>query len=166
MSPSVPLQPVDGRASELLEEFGAEVSDLYRALANNPDVLATWIGMAWNLRTKALTSRSLRELMILRAAHVQGASYQWSDHTIMARDAGLSAAKIEELASWEKSELFTAEERLVLALMDEMLSGKVEDATLAELETQFDPAERVELFVTGGFYCMVPRVLDALRLND
>lgn len=166
MSPSVPPQPVDGRASELLASFGADISDLYRALANNTDVLQAWIGMAWGLRTRARTPRSLRELMILRAAHVTGASYQWSDHTVMARDAGVSEAKIEAIATWEQSELFTANERLVLALMDEMLTGKVTDATLTALAESYDAAERVELFVTAGFYCMVPRVLDALRLTD
>jgi 4-carboxymuconolactone decarboxylase len=165
MSPSVPLQPVRGRASELLESFDAEVSDLYRALANNPDVLETWIGMAWSLRTKALTPRALRELMILRAAHTEGATYQWSDHTVMARDAGVSEAKIDAVPTWEKSDLYSVEERLALTLIDDMLAGDVSDATLVALEERFDPSQRVELIVTAGFYCMVPRVLDALRLN-
>lgn len=165
MSPSVPLQEVDGDAAELLEQFGAEASDLYRALANNPEILETWIAMAWGLRTRARTPRALRELMILRCAQIQGAAYQWMDHVEMGRDAGVREEQIEALASWETSGMFDQRELRVLELTDSMIAGNVGDEVLADLAEEFDPAERVELIVTAGFYCMVPRVLNALRLE-
>lgn len=165
MSPSVPFRDVAGRPAELLKEFGADVSDLYRALANNEEFLAIWIGMAWGLRTRAETPRALRELMILRCAHVQGAAYQWDDHTIMALAAGASPAQIDAVQEWRRSELFDEDEVAALSLTDEMLTGRVSDETLSLLEDCFAPAERIELIMTAGFYCMVPRVLDALRLS-
>lgn len=148
----------------MLNDYGAEVSGLYRALANNEDFLELWITMAWGLRTRAATPRALRELMILRSAHVQGAAYQWADHTVMALSAGVSQAQIEAIPHWSRSELFDEAEGAVLALIDDMLAGHVSDDTLELLQEKFEPAQRVELIMTGGFYCMVPRVLDALRL--
>lgn len=165
MSPSVPLQNVQGDAAALLQQFGAEVSDLYRALANNSEILETWIAMAWGLRTRARTPRALRELMILRCAQIQGAAYQWSDHIEMGREAGVSDEQIEALSSWEKSELFNVRERRVLAFTDHIVAGNVGDNVLEDLKEEFNPSERVELIVTAGFYCMVPRVLNALRLD-
>lgn len=164
MSPSVPFEEVKGEPARLLDEYGAEVSDLYRALANQEDFLELWIRMAWGLRSRAETPRWLRELMILRSAHVQGAAYQWADHTVMALAAGASQAQIEAVPHWTRSDLFDEAETAVLALIDDMLAGHVSDDTLELLVEQFEPAERVELIMTGGFYCMVPRVLDALRL--
>jgi 4-carboxymuconolactone decarboxylase len=164
LSPSVPFREVSGRPAELLNEFGAEVSDLYRALANNEEFLAMWIGMAWGLRTRAETPRILRELIILRCAHVQAAAYQWADHTIMALAAGVSPAQIAAIPEWQHSDLFDDEEVAALSLTDGMLAGHVSDDALALLDENFKPSERVELIMIAGFYCMVPRVLDALRL--
>lgn len=165
MSPTVPFRELPESAVDLLATFGAEPSDLYRALANNPAMLEIWIGMAWGLRCEATTDRGLREVMILRSAHCHGATYQWADHSVMARDAGLSEEKIEAVPEWESSDVFTATERSVLTLMDEMMSGSVGEDTLTSLDREFDDAEQVELILTAGFYCMVPRVLDALRLE-
>lgn len=164
MSPSVPFREVAGRPAELLEEFGADVSDLYRALANNAEFLAIWIGMAWGLRTSATTPRALRELIILRCAHVQGSAYQWADHTSMALAAGVNQAQIDAIPEWRGSDLYDDSEAAALFLTDGMLAGHVSDEALALLEESFEPTERIELIMTAGFYCMVPRVLDALRL--
>lgn len=165
MSPAVPLRAIPKSALDLLDSFDAEPSDLYRALANNPGMLELWIGMAWGLRRRAITDRALREIMILRSAHRHEASYQWADHIVMARQAGVSEEKIEAVVAWESSKVFDQRERAVLALMDDMMSGAVESGTLDSLGAEFDDAEQVELTLTAGFYCMVPRVLNALRLE-
>lgn len=164
MSPSVPFRDVTGRPAELLEQRGVEVSDLYRALANNEPLLELWLEMAWGMRARARTPRPLRELMILRSAYVQEAAYQWADHVTMATEAGVTQSQIDAIADWRNSDLFNKKDLAALTLTDEMLDGHVTDETLQLLEESFPPDERVELIVTAGFYCMVPRVLDALRL--
>jgi alkylhydroperoxidase family enzyme len=45
-----------------------------------------------------------------------------------------------------------------------MLAGSVPDAVHEALARHFSERERVELVLTAGFYAMVPRVLDALRV--
>ncbi|MPZ51381.1 MAG: hypothetical protein GEU79_01375 [Acidimicrobiia bacterium] len=165
LSPSVPLREVTGQPAELLQQIGADVSDLYRALANNPCFLELWIKVGWGIRQQATTRRSLRELMILRCAHIQDAAYQWADHTVIAKVAGVTSAQIEAIPNWRESDLFDVEETSALALTDDMIRGHVKDETLASLEERFQPSDRIELIMTAGFYCMVPRVLDALRLS-
>jgi len=124
-----------------------------------------WVRFAWGLRNGSRTPRALRELMILRSAQLQSADYQWNDHTAMARDAGVTGEQVEALGSWPTSDLFDEPSRACLALTDEMVAGQVTEATLGRLAEMFSPEGRVELIVTAGFYCMVPRVLDALRLT-
>jgi 4-carboxymuconolactone decarboxylase len=164
MTPSVSPQEVTGRVADALASFGAEPSDLYRALANNEVVAELWIRFAWGLREGANTPRALRELMILRAAQLQEADYVWRDHIAMASAAGVSEEQIDAVASWQSSVVFDEPTRACLALIEEMVGGQVRKATLGHLERAFSAEDRVELIVTAGFYCMVPRVLDALRL--
>jgi len=164
MSPSVPLQTVTGRPLELLRSHRVGPSDLYRALANQPELLEAWIEFAWALRGKAQVPRALRELLILRAAQLQNASYVWSDHVTMALEAGVDRAQIEALVSWKDSPQFDRPTRVAIQVAEEMVEGHVATATLEALEPEFDPGERVELILTVGFYTMIPRILDALRL--
>ena len=165
MTPSVPFEQVTGSPLERLESVGGRVTNLYRLLANHPEILDAWVAFAWSLRRQAETSRAMRELMILRSAQVHGASLQLHDHTLMALAAGASEDQIAELEDWRSSASFDPPTLCALALTEEMIRGRVEDTTLDELAEHFGPAERIELIVTAGFYCMVPRVLDALRLE-
>ena len=166
MTSTVPLQEVTGRVADALASFGAEPSDLYRALANNEIVAELWIRFAWGLRENSKTPRALRELMILRAAQLQEAAYVWRDHTAMAHAEGVSEEQIDALSSWPSSDLFDEPTRACLALAEEMVAGQVSDETLDCLARWFTAEDRVELIVTAGFYCMVPRVLNALRLTS
>jgi alkylhydroperoxidase family enzyme len=45
-----------------------------------------------------------------------------------------------------------------------MMHGDVSDADFAELAKHFSPSEIIELALTAGFYAMVPRVLNALKV--
>src|SRR5258708_15077497 len=74
MEPSVGLVDLSDEAVAHLESFGAPPAAtkarLYRALANQPDLLAGWIELAWRLRQQSKTPRRLLELMIVRAAEI------------------------------------------------------------------------------------------------
>jgi len=165
---SVPLVEVPAAICERLAEFGA--SDranralLYRALANQPEILTGWIELAWRLCQHCATPRRLRELMIVRGAQVAGCEYELRNHKDLALANGVTAAELEFLPEWRLSSTFSSGERAALALAEAMLAGDVPDDVLADLEIHFSPQERVELIVTAGFYAMVPRVVSAFRL--
>jgi 4-carboxymuconolactone decarboxylase len=90
--------------------------------------------------------------------------YELAHHRLMARRSGVSEAELEALDRWREASFFAPDERAALAFMEAMVEGSVPDAVSAELARHFDPSERVELTLTAGLYCMVPRVLDALRV--
>ena len=75
MEPSVGLVDLPDDAVALLESYGAPPAAtkarLYRAIANQPDLLTGWIELAWRLRVRAKTPRRLRELMIIRPLRSQ-----------------------------------------------------------------------------------------------
>ncbi|WP_433035504.1 carboxymuconolactone decarboxylase family protein [Actinomycetospora sp. CA-053990] len=106
----------------------------------------------------------LRELMILRTANVMRSDYEWHQHRDMAHRAGASVEQVDAVSAWQTSECYSERERAALMLTDAMLTGHVNDSVQEVLARHFSDQERVELVVTAGFYAMVPRVLDALRV--
>lgn len=162
--PVIPLVELAGPLGERVAALGARQVNLYRSIAHTPALLDAWIDFAWALRRECVTPRTLRELMILRTAIVMRSEYEWHQHRQMAADAGVPAAQVEALAAWQTSAEFDEHERAALSLTDAMLTGNVPDAVHDVLARLFSEQERVELVLTAGFYAMVPRVLDALRV--
>jgi len=164
VGPPFPLREPHPAAAEKIAELGARQVNLYRALAHAPDILDAWLEFAWSLREGCETPRVLRELMILRTASVMCAVYEWHQHEAMARRAGATAEQLDAIPAWQTSTCYSDPERAALMLTDAMLTGHVNDDVHEELARYFTDQERVELVVTAGFYAMVPRVLDALRV--
>jgi 4-carboxymuconolactone decarboxylase len=162
--PVLPLRDPHPAAAEKIAQLGARQLNLYRALANAPDMLDAWLRFAWSLRDDCTTPRVLRELMILRTATVMRSDYEWHQHRDMARRAGAPTEQIDAISAWQTADCFSAQERVALMLTDAILTGHVNDSVQEALARHFSDQERVELVATAGFYAMVPRVLDALRV--
>ena len=162
--PRVPLLELPAEAEARLAELGGRPVSLYRALANQPEMLSAWIEFAWAVRRRPRTSRRLRELMIVLGALRLDSAYELAHHRHLAAAHGVSEEELGALSEWRSSALFPAPERAGLAFMEAMVQGKVADAVADELAVHFDAPQRVELALTAGLYCMVPRVLDALRV--
>ncbi|GAC1653723.1 MAG: carboxymuconolactone decarboxylase family protein [Candidatus Dormibacteraceae bacterium] len=160
----VPLTEMPAPIAARLAELGGQPVNLYRALANAPEMLAAWIEFAWAVRQRPNTSRRLRELMIVRGAQLMDCDYELSHHSHMAERNGIRAEELDALRRWRETSLFSPAERSALAFMEAMVGASVDDTVNAELARHFDAAERVELALTAGLYCMVPRVLDALAV--
>lgn len=160
--PSAGFNPV---LQERLKELWGKPVNLYRALGNHPALTAAWTEFANAIRHDSRTPRALRELMILRTAQIARSQYEWAHHLRMARKAEVSEAKIAALGDWRTSKEFDAKERAALALTEAVMACNVSDEVHAEAKKHFSDAEFVELSLTAGFYAMVSRMLDAMRVD-
>jgi alkylhydroperoxidase family enzyme len=161
----VPAAGFDPVLQKRLEELWGKPVNLYRALGNHPALTAAWTEFANAIRHDSKTPRALRELMILRTAQVARSEYEWAHHLRMARKAGVPEDKIAALSGWRASALFDAKERAALALTEAVMACHVTDEVHAEVRRHFSDAEFVELSLTAGFYAMVSRMLDAMRVE-
>jgi 4-carboxymuconolactone decarboxylase len=161
---AIPLAPLPPDIEAQVADAGVQQVNLYRSLGHAPDLLRAWIQFAWALRGHDMTSRRLRELLILRTATLHHSQYEWHQHRRMAREVGVTDYQVAELEMWRTSDAFDEEERAALALTDAIVASNVTDEIVEELERHFTHAQRVELTVTAAFYAMVPRILDALRV--
>ena len=161
----VPSAQFEPALQKRLEELWGKPVNLYRALGNHAPLTAAWTEFANAIRHESRTPRALRELMILRTAQIARSEYEWAHHLRMARKAGVSEAKIAALPGWRSAAEFDAKERAALALTEGVMACDVSDAVHAEAKKHFSDAEFVELSLTAGFYAMVSRMLDAMRVE-
>jgi 4-carboxymuconolactone decarboxylase len=161
---AIPLAPLPDSVAARVQQAGAPGVNLYRALAHAPRLLEAWIDFAWALREHCDTPRRLRELVILRTAQCMLSQYEWNQHRLMAKEAGVDEHQVAELSMWRTSPAFDDAERAALALTDALVEGRVPDEVNATVDEHFGPQARVELTLTAAFYCAVPRLLDALRV--
>lgn len=166
--PLVPDDSSDPIVAEVFKRFqdeGRRPIALYRALANAPELLRAYSGLAAALRYQAQTPRALRELAILRTAQLTGSDYEWSHHVPMARSAGVSDAQIAAVAHWRTSDAFDGRERALLRCAEEIHRCALSDEAVAELKRSYSDAEVVELVLLVAFYQAVARVLDGLAVE-
>ncbi len=146
---------------------GGRLINLYRVLLHSPALALDWLQFNSSVRFQTTLSASLRELVILRVAILNGAEYQVRIHgPTYARAAGLTEAQIAALADWKPAEVFTPMQRAVLAYTDAMTQTiDVSDAVHDELVRHVDDRQKVELTVLIGAYNMHTRVSRALQID-
>jgi len=72
IKPRLPLKEIDERNKKRIRELNGEFLNLYRVLGHHANLLSAWIEFAYTLRRDCTTARTLRELMILRGAQLEG----------------------------------------------------------------------------------------------
>ena len=164
-----PQTPTDLRVAAVFQavtDRGSPVSHLYRTLAHAPAMLQAWTNLAWPLRTECRAPRALRELAILRVAHLAGSHYEWAHHVPLARDHQVTERQIESVRSWQEAGCFDPLQRATLDVVDSIVvDGHVPDDRFGRLRALLDEQELVEIVLTSSFYVCVARVLAALDVQ-
>jgi len=149
-----------------IEDNGAKVINLYRAIANSPHVIRNLIKLGNSLISKTDLSPKLRELTIMRIAKLCDCEYEWVQHTPIALHSGVSQTQLDVIGSWKESNAFTDEERAVLQYVDEVAQNvKVADNTFEALGQHLSEREIVELNLAIGWWGMLARLLVPLEVE-
>lgn len=102
-----------------------------------PKAYEAIMGLENYLKTTEIT-QTHAELIRIRASQINGCAYCINMHTRDARAAGETEKRIYLLNAWRETELYTPEERAILALTEEMTlisNHGVSDKTYEEAET-------------------------------
>jgi AhpD family alkylhydroperoxidase len=153
-------------AARIAAERG-EVLHLYAMLLHSPPVAEGWLTFLTAIRQRCALPGALRELVIVRIAHLNGAAYEAEQHVPIALREGLTRAQLDALPEWESADVFDPRERAVLAYCDAMTrTVHVAPEIFAALRAHFDPRAIVELTATVGAYNMVSRFLEAIGIDS
>lgn len=163
----LPYKNVPLDLEEKIVGFGAlPTLNIFQILSNNIPLCSSFVDFTHSILQKCTTSRSLRELMILRGAQLWPCEYQWIQHQRMAKKCGIPQEKINEIDQWETSSLFDEKEKVVLELIESLLrnKGKLNDQLDEKLKKHFTESEYIELVLTGCFYVFLPTLVHALEI--
>jgi AhpD family alkylhydroperoxidase len=133
------FQAVEGR-------FGF-VPNMYRTLAHARPVVQASLSMAAAIRQNL--DPVLRELAYLKTAQALSCAYCSHYHQSLGQKAGLSSERIDQVADFENSELYSELEKDVLRFAEQWtVRGAVDAAVIERLARSLSPTELVTLAAT------------------
>lgn len=143
------------------------VINVYKALLHNPALAESWFQHINAVRWGTELGGRLREILIIRVAHLTGCAYILRQHAAgLAEAEGLPQGQCDALANWRETPHFTAPERAALAFADAMTERiEVPDGVFAPLGEHFSERQILELAVLIASYNMHARVLRALEVD-
>jgi 4-carboxymuconolactone decarboxylase len=146
---------------------GVPTGNIWRALANAPNLLDRILSLADELRHGITIDKRFRELGVLMVGHVAQSAYEFDHHWNAALKAGISRDKLQALAAFETSPLFDDAERAVLRYASEVTAvGEVREETWTALRGHFNDRETTELTITIAWYNCVVRILLPLKIEN
>ena len=145
------------------------VSLLYQVLLNSPPLAQGWEQLLTAIRNRSSVPADLREMVILRVAVLNRAPYEFEAHVPHALKAGMSQNKIDALRDADAAsatDVFSAQERCVLALTDTMTRDiVVPDSVFDPVKAHFNDQQLTDLVATVAAYNMVSRFLTAFQIG-
>lgn len=154
-------------ADQIVPERG-ELLHLYQILLHSPPVARGWLDLMTAVRKETTLPGALREMIIIRIANLNGATYEAEQHAPIALREGASEDQIMALAGWrDAAHLFDSIERAVLELTDQMTEKvRVNSQCWNAVKAHWSERQIVELVATISSYNMVSRFLVALEISS
>jgi alkylhydroperoxidase family enzyme len=157
-------EAVKARLDKLMPE-GVEPLVLFRTLARDDRLFSRFMGAG--LLDKGHLSLRERELAIDRTCARTGCAYEWGVHIALFKEkVSLSDAEVNALATMAPDEGgWNKREALILTLMDALHDqSRVEDGLWADLRSEFEELQLLELIMLAGFYHTVAYISNGLDL--
>ena len=170
--PPVTLADADPDTRALLERLSrlrgddAAVLNVFGTIANHPTLLREWLKFATYTLTKSSLDPRTRELAVLRVGWRCEAPYEWGQHIVVGRAAGLTDHDIRRVADGPDAAGWTATEAAALRATDELHDrATITDPTWAALTEHFDDRQVLDLVFLVGNYHLVSFALNACRVR-
>ena len=165
------IEPIDpaGLDEETRSVVPGSALNIFRTLAHHPKLLKRWLVFGGHVLAKSSLPARERELVILRVGWRCAAEYEFGQHTVIGRDAGVSEAEIVALTRPLSDHPWSEADRSVLTAVDELHDDQcITDRTWAELEQRWSTQQLLDLMFTAGQYTLVSMALNScgVQLDD
>jgi alkylhydroperoxidase family enzyme len=128
----------------------ADAGNLLATLVRHPKLTRAFLRFNNHLLFSSTLPPRLRELAVLRVAHLSGSEYEWRHHVRMGQEVGLSDDVIDGV---QRGVATDGLDQAILHAVDELQDKSViSDATWASLSDHLDERQRMDLVFTIGCY--------------
>ncbi|HXY99137.1 MAG TPA: carboxymuconolactone decarboxylase family protein [Stellaceae bacterium] len=145
---------------------GKPAANVFATLVRHPKLFKRWTPFGGHLLFASSLAPRQRELLILRAAWLTRAEYEWGQHVEIAKRAGLGADEIERVAAGPAAAGWTEEEALLLRAADELWEEAcLSEESWAALSRRLSETQLMDLVFTVGAYAMLAMALNSFGVQ-
>ncbi|MEH6637654.1 MAG: carboxymuconolactone decarboxylase family protein [Porticoccaceae bacterium] len=165
-----PVQPEDWsdeqRAIFGEVKMGGRILNIFKTLANHPQLGKRWLVFANHIMGKSKISLREREILILRIGWLCKSGYEWGQHVVIGRECDLSDAEMERIKLGADAEGWTEQEALLLKATDELHADAfISNPTWAGLSKSYNTQQLMDVVFTVGQYNLVSMALNTLGVQ-
>jgi len=148
------------------QKMRGNVQNIFRTLAHHEQLAKRWLVFANHILFKSELSPRDREIAILRAGWLAGSDYEWAQHIVIGKKAGLSTAEIEAIKLGAEDAIWSDADRYILKAADELHTDVfISDETWAGLQAIYNTKQIMDLIFTCGQYRMLAGALKSLGVQ-
>lgn len=165
-----PLTPSewDDDTHEVMSRVEQEglVLNIYRTLAHHPKLLKRWAVFGTHVLYRSTLPARERELLILRTGYLCRSEYEWSQHVVIGKAAGITDDEIARIKEGPDASGWAHEDAALLRAADELHNDSfISDATWHELSKRYDTKQLIDLIFAVGQYHLVSMALNTLGVQ-
>lgn len=168
-----PIQPEDW-SDEIKKTLQPNVEkgtvfNIFKTLSHHPDLFRRWLVFGNHVLFKSTLPPRERELIILRIGWLCEAEYEWAQHVLIGKEAGLTAEEIDRIKAGPNARGWSEADKLLLQATDELRKDAfITDATWNGLCRHFDTKQLMDVVFAVGQYNLVSMALNTLgvQLDD
>lgn len=162
------LEDLDSETADLLQRnaIGGRVLNIFGTLAHHPALMKRWLVFATHVLRKSTLAPRERELVILRIGWLCRSEYEWGQHVLIGREAGLEDNEIRAIAEGPGAKAWSDKDRLLLRATDELhRDARIADDTWAALEAHLSREQLMDLVFAVGQYNLVSMALNTFGVE-
>jgi alkylhydroperoxidase family enzyme len=128
-------------------------------MLNYPALAKAFLTFNNHVATGSTLSRRIRELLILRISWLRRAEYEFIQHVVLARKAGLSDSEIERVTAGPDAPGWDPIDADLVRAVDELHQHAcIQDGTWTRLSTQFNANQLMDIVFAVGCYDLLAMV--------
>jgi len=140
--------------------------NVIRTLANHPKAFKPWNRFAAYVIGRSELSPRQREIVFLRTGWNHQSDYEFGQHRIIGKRAGLSDEEILNIARGPDTPGWAPEDKVLMVAADELFSTTdITDDTWAEMDKHYNDLQKVDIIMGVGQYTLVCMMLKSMRVQ-
>jgi alkylhydroperoxidase family enzyme len=122
-------------------------------LAHHPELTTAFHTLTGHVLFASTITPRQRELLVLRVAHLREAAYEWTQHVLLAADAGITDEEVQRVVEGPDAQGWDPLEAALVRAADELVaSAAIAEPTWAVLAEHLEPQQLMDVVFTVGTY--------------
>lgn len=143
-----------------------QVDNVFATLAQHVEMYDRFRRFGGYIFSRSTLPPREREIVILRMGWLCQAEYEWAQHAVIGKAAGLTDVDIRRIAAGPEAPGWNAFDATLLKAVDELYQdGIVSDDTWAALGKRYDTRQMMDAVLTAGEYTLISMALNTFGVQ-